>query len=190
MGDVEKIVAGAWKELPRADRALLKEIRADQWEVCHEGLGSRADAMLRSAGCGKLDRSEAARADEAVGLWIPQLRIVLLNAAHPSLVGLDRASLDLNVKCVAWHEWGHALSIDRAGDDDVARGPEYLALMPPELADAVRKSGYRRREFTHEIVAEIYSILVLRRRLGKAGRPEWLNAKIYELVRRVAGWNQ
>jgi hypothetical protein len=153
-------------------------------------LGSYADRMLRSAGCGKLDASEIRRADLAVGLWIPPLRIVVLNAAHPSLEGLDPNSFALDIARVAWHEWGHALSIDRASPADVADGPRYLELMPEQMAEAVRDAGYRRREYTHEIVAEIYSILILRRRLGEVGKPDWLHKEIYELVRRVAGWNQ
>jgi len=145
--------------------------------------------MLRSAGCGKLEASELERADQAVGLWIPPLRIVLLNVAHPSLKGLDPSSFAFDITRVAWHEWGHALSIDRASPADVADGPRYLELMPQQMAEAIRESGYRRREYTHEIVAEIYSILMLRRRLGEAEKPYWLHKEIYELVRRVAGWN-
>jgi len=55
---------------------------------------------------------------------------------------------------------------------------------------AVRDSGYRRREYTHEIVAEIYSILMMRRQLGEIGRPPWLDEEVHGLVRRVAGWNR
>jgi hypothetical protein len=40
------------------------------------------------------------------------------------------------------------------------------------------------------LVAEVYALLMGRRRRGAIGRPEWLSEKIYELVRRVVGWNQ
>ena len=89
-----------------------------------------------------------------------------------------------------WHEWGHALSIDRASPADIDTGDRYLERLPAPLAKFVRESGYRRREYTHEIVAEIYSMLMTRRQLGETGRPPWLDEEVYELVRKVAGWNQ
>jgi len=44
--------------------------------------------------------------------------------------------------------------------------------------------------FTHELVAEIYALLMSRRRRGQAGQPAWLDHEIYELVRRVSGWSE
>lgn len=153
-------------------------------------LGSYADSLLRSADEGRLSDAEIERTNGALGIWVPDLRVVLLNCAHPALEGLDPGSFADALTRVAWHEWGHALSIDRASPADVADGPRYLELLPESLAEIVRGSGYRRKEYTHEIVAEIYSLLMIRRRHGKTGKPPWLHKEIYELVRRVAGWNQ
>jgi hypothetical protein len=188
--DAREIVERAWAELPRADRALLESIRAHQWEVCDQPLGSYADVLLRSADRGRLSDAEVARANAALGIWIPQLRVVLVNSAHPALAGLDPRSYEWALTRVAWHEWGHALSIDRTSPEEVAAGGDYLDRLPPALAKLVRDAGYRRKEYTHEVVAEIYSILMIRRRLGETGKPPWLHREIYELVRRVAGWNQ
>jgi len=58
------------------------------------------------------------------------------------------------------------------------------------IAEYIREQGYRGREFTHELVAECYALLVSRRRRGQHGKPEWLAEEIYELVRRVTGWNE
>jgi hypothetical protein len=116
--------------------------------------------------------------------------VVLINCTHPALDGLDPQSFAWALTRVAWHEWGHALSIDRATPTDVAAGKRYLERLPAPLAKLVRDSGYRRREYTYEIVAEIYSILMMRQQLGKTGKPPWLDGEVYELVRRVAGWNQ
>ena len=168
---------------------MLEAIRAHQWKVCFQPLGSYADALLRSAGKESLSDAEIARANGALGIWIPQLRVVLINCAHPAFDGLDPRSFTWAVTRVAWHEWGHALSIDRASSADVGAGGRYLERLPAPLAKLVRDSGYRRREYTYEIVAEIYSMLMMRRQLGETGRPPWLDEEVYELVRRVAGWN-
>ncbi|MEA2234273.1 MAG: hypothetical protein QOD83_4089, partial [Solirubrobacteraceae bacterium] len=112
---------------------------------------------LSSAGCAELDR--------AVGVWISQLRVVLIDAAHHALAALDQLNYEMMLARTAWHEWAHALSVDRAEAD-------------------------RRSEYTHEIVAEVYALLMLRRRYGARGQPTWLRDEIYHLVRRVSGWNE
>ena|GEM_PF-220465 len=185
-----EIVRQAWRELPQGDRNLLERISADQWQVCSRPLGTYTDELLRSGDRGSLGESEIARANDALALWIPDLRVMLINESHPAFDGLDESSLDYDLSRVAWHEWGHALSIDRTGEDDIAAGNRYVELLPDGLAMFVRQAGYRRREYTHEVVAEIYAILMIRRRQGTIGRPPWLHPEVYELVRRVAGWNQ
>jgi len=54
----------------------------------------------------------------------------------------------------------------------------------------VRRGGYLRGEYTHELVAETYALLMPRRRRGQTGQPAWLDDEIYELVRRVSGWTE
>ncbi len=188
--DANDIVREAWRELPRGDRDLLKAISADQWEVCERPLGTYTDELLRSGGRGSLPEGEIARANDALALWVSELRVVLINEGHPAFDGLDGPTLTYDLSRVAWHEWGHALSIDRAEEEDIAAGERYVAMLPAGLAKLVRQAGYRRREYTHEVVAEIYAILMIWRRQGKIGRPPWLHPEVYGLVRRVAGWNQ
>ncbi len=55
--DANDILRQAWRELPHEDRNLLKEISADQWQVCRRGLGTYTDELLRSAGLGSPMRS-------------------------------------------------------------------------------------------------------------------------------------
>jgi hypothetical protein len=184
------IVERAWRELPRGDRHLLEAIHADKWRLCDRALGACADELLRSAGLGSLPTKEVSRANDALALWVPDLRVVLINECHPAFDGLDGPTLAYDLSRVAWHEWGHALSIDRAEQDDIAAGEHYVELLPDSLAKFVREAGYRPREYTHEVVAEVYWMLMARRRLGQTGRPPWLHVEVYELVRRVAGWNQ
>lgn len=185
--EAEEIVRQAWRELPRGDRDLLKAISADQWQVCERALGTYTDELLRSADRGSLSAEEIARANDALALWVPELRVMLINDGHPAFDGLDGSTLAYDLSRVAWHEWGHALSLDRAGEEDIAAGERYVELLPEGLTKLVRQAGYRRREYTHEVIAEIYAILMIRRRQGKTGRPPWLHPEVYELVRRVAG---
>lgn len=185
--DANDIVQRAWRDLPPRDRGLLEAIGADHWRVCERALGSYADELLRSADRGSLPKGEIVRANDALALWVPDLRVVLINEGHSAFDGLDDSTFTYDLSRVAWHEWGHALSIDRADEADIAAGERYLALLPDGLAEFIRQAGYRRREYTHEVVAEIYAILMILRRQGKTGRPPWLHPEVYELVRRVAG---
>jgi hypothetical protein len=187
MAEAEEIVRRAWQELPQGDRDLLQEIGADQWQVCRRELGTYLDELLRSAGHDSLPATEIAWTNAALGLWVPALRVVLINESHSALEGLDDSSLVYRLSQVAWHEWGHALSFDRIEEEDIAAGRHYVELLPEGF---VRGRGYRRRDYTHEVVAEIYATLMARRREGNTGRPPWLHPEVYELVRRAVGWNQ
>jgi hypothetical protein len=186
----KRVVDRAWADLPPADRSLLEAIRAEGRAATARPLGVYADELRRSAGYASFSPSERQRQDAAAGLWIPELRLVLLNVVHPSFQGLDQHSLGWALPRVAWHEWGHALAFHRATTEDVSRGRELLELVPPSMAENVRSADYRQREYTHEIVADVYALLISRRRHGATGRPPWLSAEIYELIRRVVGWNQ
>lgn len=186
----KRVMDHVWADLPPADRSLLEAIRAEQRDATARPLGIYTDDLRRSAGYASFPAAERQRQDAAAGLWIPELRLVLINVAHRSFQDLDQNSLGWALARVAWHEWGHALAFHRATSEDVSRGQELLALAPPSMAENVRSADYRQREYTHEIVAEVYALLINRRRRGAIGRPPWLSTEIYELVRRVVGWNQ
>jgi hypothetical protein len=125
----------------------------------------------------------------AVGVWVEELRLVLVDAGHPALVNLDDQSFEMMLARIAWHEWGHALSIVRAEADDIADGERLLALAPRGVGERIRRAGYRRSQFTHELAADIYALLMSRRRRGETGKPPWLDDHIYQLVRRISAWN-
>lgn len=186
----EQIVSLAWAELPESDRQLLESIGASQWEVTTQALGGRASDLLSSAGMPALQAHARADVDRAAGVWIAQLRVVLINCAHPALDDLDERTSEAMLARVAWHEWAHALAVARAGWDDVAAGERLLELAPEGIRGFIRQAGYRRGEYTHELVAEIYALLMSRRRRGQTGQPAWLDDEIYELVRRVSGWSE
>jgi len=126
---------------------------------------------------------------DAVGVWIEELRLVLVDAGHPALSDLDDQSFEMMLARIAWHEWGHALSVVRAETEDIADGERLLALAPRGVSERIRRAGYRRSQFTHELVADIYALLMSRRRRGETGKPPWLDDRIYQLVRRISTWN-
>lgn len=186
----EHVLASAWADLPAGHRRLLEAIGAEGWDATARPLGTYADELLRSAGYPGLDLPSRIGRDRARGLWIPELRIVLVNAVHPDYEGLDRSSRENALARIAWHEWGHALSLHGATDEDLAAGQKLLESLPGGLADTIRLAGYLRREYTHEVVAEVYALLMVRRRRGVVGRPQWVSDQVDELMRRVVGWIQ
>ena len=178
----EQIVQLAWLDLPPYDRELLESIGASQWTVTTAALGNVVEDLLRSAGSQHLPPGGVTALDRSAGVWIADLRLVVINALHPALAGLDHHSYEQMVARVAWHEWAHALAVVRATRDDVAAGARLMDLAPAGVARFVRRGGYRASEYTHELVAEIYPILMSRRRRGQRGQPGWLHDEIYELV--------
>jgi hypothetical protein len=180
----------AWAELPVDHRLLLEEVGASQWTVVDETLGSPVHKLLRSAGHRGLSEQSRLQTDAAIAVWAPHLRIVVLNARHPALTGLSRRASSQFLARTAWHEWGHALSIARCTKEDLTAGRLLLDLAPTAVSNRIRDAGYHRCEYTHELVAEIYSLLVARRQRKESGRPRWLNKEIDDLVRRATGWTE
>jgi hypothetical protein len=179
----------AWESLPPANRQLLELVGACQWEIVGGPLGFAVDEYLRSAGSGSLGSTQRRELDRALGVWVRELRVVLINGAHPQLDGLDDQSLEAFLSHIAWHEWAHALSVVRCSADDVAAGKRLLALAPDGIRDRIRLGRYARKDLTHELVAESYALLMVRRLAGRGGRPSWLHEEIYDLVARVTGWS-
>jgi hypothetical protein len=183
------VLRSAWESLPPAHRRLLEAIGASQWQVVNEPLGGAVDGFLRSAGHRTLPSSVQRKLDLAQGVWLQELRIILIDAGHAKLIGIDTPTYEWFLARTAWHEWGHALSVARCSQEDVAAGTRLLGLAPPGVSEGIRKAGYLSRDYTHELVAEIYALLMARRQRKASGRPPWLNDEIYNLVKRVTGWS-
>lgn len=188
-GDAQEIIRLAWESLPAADRALLEAIGASEWQVTTGPLGDSVHALLRSAGHLGLADAQREHLNKALGVWLRELRIVLIWADHPKLEGLDQPSREAFLSRIAWHEWAHALSVVRCTDEDVAAGERLLALAPEGVRRRIRDAGYPRKDLTYEVVAESYALLMVRRLAGRRGRPSWLNQEIYGLLARVTGWS-
>lgn len=184
----QRILHLAWLGLPATHRALLESIGASQSQGIDQPLGTAVDGFLRSAGQRGLSAAAQRRLDLALGVWLQELRIILLDVDHPKLTGLDQATYEAFIMRTAWHEWGHALSVVRCSQEDVATGGKLLDLAPAGLSESIRRAGYRPIDYTHELVAETYALLLARRRRGATGRPPWLDGEIYNLVKRVTDW--
>jgi hypothetical protein len=187
-GDAE-IVEMAWQSLPPAHRRLLESIGASQREIISEPLGDAADAYRKSAGLKGLTPSNRAKLNPALAVWIKDLRLVLINGGHPKLDGLDAAAREQFIAHLAWHEWAHALSVERCSREDLAAGARLLELAPPGVREVIREAGYGSRDYTHEVIAETYAVLMTRRLREGAGQPPWLDDEIYSLLRRVTEWS-
>ena len=127
----EQIVWLAWRDLPAYDRRLLESVGASQWQIIVQPAGGTVSDLLHSAGYARLDAQSVADLDQAVGVWISQLRLVLINAAHSALDELDGGTYEAMLARAAWHEWAHALAVVRATRDDVAAWPELLCFDGP-----------------------------------------------------------
>jgi hypothetical protein len=145
----ERVLHLAWLSLPPAHRALLEAIGASQWQVVDQPLGAAVDGFLRSAGHRALSLSAQRRLDLALGVWIQELRIILVHAGHVKLADLDKATYEAFIARTAWHEWGHALSVVRCSQDDIAAGSGLLNLAPPGIQEGIRDAGYRSKDYTH-----------------------------------------
>lgn len=114
--------------------------------------------------------------------------MLLINAGHAAIVGLDAQGYEAFVAHIAWHEWGHALSLARCSREDVAAGQRLLKLAPVGISEGIRSAGYRASSYTHEVIAETYALMMARRIRGHRDKPTWLDDQIYNLLKRVAGW--
>jgi hypothetical protein len=184
----QRVLHLSWLSLPAAHRALLEAIGASQSQGVDQPLGAAVDGFLRSAGQRGLSAATRHKLDLALGVWLQELRIILIDVGHPKLAGLNRATYEAFIMRTAWHEWGHALSVVRCSQEDVATGRKLLDLAPAGLRESIRRAGYRSVDYTHELVAETYALLLARNRRGATGRPSWLDSEIYNLVKRVTDW--
>ncbi len=123
-------------------------------------LGRYADRLLGSAGHDRLTAFQQAELNKALGVWLPALNVVLIDAGHHQHAGLDGRSYEAALARVAWREWDHALGVVRATYEDIAAGSRLLNLAPAGVRDGIRHAGYRQRDYTHELIAEIYALLM------------------------------
>jgi hypothetical protein len=148
-------------------------------------LGRVTADLLRSAGHRVPNAAQARADDKALGIWAPGLRVVLINEAHPKLLSADHRTREALLTWVAWHEWGHALSISGRAPHDPNEGAKLLAVAPDGIRERIRQANYPRQEYIHELIAETYALLMRERIEGRPGQPPWLPDEIYQLMTRI-----
>lgn len=185
----QRVLHLSWLSLPTLHRTLLESIGASQSQAVDQQLGAAVDGFLRSAGHRGLPTTARRKLDLALGVWLQELRIILIDVGHPKLTGLDQPTYEAFITRTAWHEWGHALSVVRCSQEDIAAGRKLLGLAPAGIREGIRQAGYRASDYTHELVAETYALLLARRRRGATGRPSWLDNEIYSLLKRATDWS-
>jgi hypothetical protein len=186
--DVRATVQKAMASLPPLYRPLLEGVGALEYEVVDQPIGEAVDHFRRSANLAALPRVERNRLADAYGVWIKDLGVVLIRGDHPRLLGLSPSAAEQFIARVVWHEVGHALSIARCSWQDRRNGRRLLELCPDGIAEDIRSANYGVPSYTHEVVAEVFALLMERRQRGQEGKPEWLDPEIYDLICRVTGW--
>lgn len=184
----DDVVHQAWLFLPAVHRTLLEQVGCSECFVDSAPPGDTAEGLVISSGLPGISASQRRQLDLCLGAWLPELRLLLINSSHPAHDGLDANSYEEAIAKVAWHEWGHALSIDRTTSEDLAAGERLLSVAPEGIAANIRSGSYRQSELTHEVLAEIYSALLGRLQRGTGGQPPWLHDEIWEMLTLVMEW--
>jgi hypothetical protein len=71
-----------------------------------------------------------------------------------------------------------------------AAGRRLLELCPAGIREDVCTAGYGAREYTHEIVAAVYAVMMRRRARGQSAQPPWLEKEIYALFQKLTDWER
>jgi hypothetical protein len=141
--------------------------------------------LLQSAGRPPLSKAQTEADNTALGIWLPDLRLMLINEGHSAILGADPRTREALITWVAWHEWGHALSVASQTPHDPNEGARLMTLAPAGIRERIRRGNYPRREYIHELIAETYALLMRERVEGRLGQPPWLPDEIYQLMRRI-----
>ncbi|MBB4661303.1 hypothetical protein [Conexibacter arvalis] len=172
--------------LPAEHRRLLDEIGAQETVVADwpQGvLNLYLTLRERPPSPVQLERAAAA--------WLEARRTVAFNLAFFTTIveGLDDRAREQVVAHVAWHEYGHALSVTRSTWHQRREGPRLHALLPPDLRDAIDFPGlYRRDQLFDEVIATIYPVMVERVRNGDYRAAEFLHPEVRRAFEEMIPW--
>jgi hypothetical protein len=70
----------------------LEQIGGSRWEIVAEPLGVAVDARLRSAGHDGCTPARIQADNAALGMWIRELHLVLINEKHEALIDTDQST--------------------------------------------------------------------------------------------------
>ena len=173
-------------QLPTAHRNLLDEIGAQETAI--DDWPGGVEDLYRSIRETPPARESLAG---AAAVWLDGLRMVAFNAGlfHEATVGLDDESREALVASVAWHEYGHALSLNRSTSHQRQGGERLLSLLPAGLRGSIDyPGGYRRSEVFDEVIATVYAVMVSRVRTYGYGAPDYLHPDVFDAFKEVIPW--
>lgn len=173
-------------ELPAEHRNLLEQIGAqegviDDWP---RGVQNLYRSIL------KTPPSEAVLA-RAAAAWLDGLRTVVFNGPfmHEAVVGLNAKTREKVVAYLAWHEYGHALSLTRSTREQREDGVRLLGLLSDGLRGSIDyPGGYGRFEVFDEVIATVYATMVARIRTDGYGMPRFLHPEVFQAFKEVIPW--
>jgi hypothetical protein len=187
--DLQRLIDRARRRLPRSHRALLEQMSL-QDAVMYDW-----PAQVRSLyETIRETPPQASELEGAVAVWLPTLRVVAYNGAllaHALGDGdLTPSTQQAVIDNIAWHEYGHALSVTRASSGMKRDGPRLLELLPSGLRQVVDYPGtYRRREVFDEVIANVYALMIGRAvQLKDYGVPKFLHTEVFDAFQAVVPW--
>jgi hypothetical protein len=132
--------------------------------------------------------------DGALAVWLQAVRVVAYNG--PLLIAaldLDASNAEVHqpvVNNLAWHEYGHALSVTRSTSAHRADGVRLLGLLPPNMRQSISFPGeYRRYEVFDEVIAHVYPLMVGRAIRGDGYvAPDFLDPDVFDAFKEVIPW--
>jgi hypothetical protein len=187
--DLEALIRDARRRLPASHRALLEQIGVqdaviDGWPAGVQGLYQ----TLRER------PPTAEQLADAVAVWLPQRKVVAYNGpllTHAiGQVDLSPSTRQASIDNIAWHEYGHALSVARASREMKRDGPRLVELLPAGLRHAIDFPGtYGPRQVFDEVIANVYALMIGRAiQLNDYGVPSFLHPDVYDAFQAVVPW--
>lgn len=179
-------VRWARTQLPGSHRQLLEELRVQETaiDVWPSGVldlyRSLRETPPRERGIAR-----------AAAVWLDELRTVAFNARffESATRGLSHEWRRTLVAGIAWHEYGHALSLVRSTADQRRDGPRLHELLPAGLKGQIDyPQSYRAREVFDEVVAGVYALMISRIRACGYGFPDFLQPDITNAFQEVIPW--
>jgi hypothetical protein len=187
--DLHALITSARGRLPASHRGILQQIGVQDAVVYDWPTGVQAlYETLREIPPNTLDLSEA------VAVWLPGLRVVAYNGLlldHAlGDADLTNPTRQTTVDNIAWHEYGHALSVVRASPEDRREGPRLVELLPPGLRQAIAyPGGYRDAQVFDEVIANVYALMVSRAvHHDDYVVPDFIHRDVYDAFRAVVPW--
>ena len=178
-------VRRAREELPRSHRVLLDQFSVQE-TVVQDWPEGVAD-LYRTLG----ERPPGAeQLTDAAAVWLQGHRTAAFNAPalRATTAGLDESSARYLIQSIAWHEYGHALSLTLATDELRASGPALLKLLTKPLQEAIGADSYARSQIFDEIVATIYALMIDRIRTDGYVAPNFIHPQVFAAFQEVIPW--